>query len=61
MKQRKFQCFSASVEAVISADSILLIADVLLVFNFFFSISALGIISFFINIICREILAMQQK
>ena len=36
MKQRKFQCFSASVEAVISADSILLIADVLLVFNFFF-------------------------
>lgn len=60
MKQRKFQCFSASVEAVISANSILLVADVLLVFNFF-SISALGIISFFINIICREILAMQQK
>ena len=60
MKQRKFQCFSASVEAVISADSILLIADVLLVLTFF-SISALGIISFFINIICREILAMQQK
>ena len=58
MKQRKFQRFSASVEAVISADSILLIADVLLTF---FSISALGIISFFINIICREILAMQQK
>ena len=60
MKRRKFQCFSASVEAVISADSILLITDVLLVFNFF-SISALGIISFSINIICREILAMQQK
>ena len=60
MKQRNFQCFSASVEAVISADSLLLFADVLLVFNFF-SIGALGIISFFINIICREILAMQQK
>lgn len=55
MKRRKFQCFSASVEAVISADSILLITDVLLVFNFFL------FNSFFINIICREILAMQQK